>query len=89
MCWNVRHTTAMHPDQGCSIVAAAGYTVADGGKRKLPMKSAVDSKCTQLCGQMVSGRFCAKIVPVRVYPSGNRGNCIQMYAAVDEQSNKR
>lgn len=50
ICRNARHTTAMHPDQGHSIVEAAEYSVADGGEKKLPTKLAVDSKCIQLCG---------------------------------------
>ena len=89
LCGNSRHTTAMHPDsdQEHNSSAATGFTV-DGGEKKISTKSAVDSKCTQLCGQTFSGRSCAKVVPVRVYPSGKKEHSIQMYAIVDEQSNR-
>nr|XP_022331795.1 uncharacterized protein LOC111129629 [Crassostrea virginica] len=89
LCGNSRHTTAMHPDsdQEHNSSAATGFTV-DGGEKKISTKSEVDSKCTQLCGQTFSGRSCAKVVPVRVYPSEKKEHSIQMYAIVDEQSNR-
>ncbi|XP_056020363.1 uncharacterized protein LOC125680242 [Ostrea edulis] len=78
----------MHPDQGPSNVTASVSTVADGGERKLPTKSTVDSKCTELCEQTLSGRSCAKVVPVRVYPLGNKDSAVRMYAIIDEQNNR-
>ncbi|XP_056016958.1 uncharacterized protein LOC130053620 [Ostrea edulis] len=88
ICGNKRHATAMHPDQGPSNVTASVSTVADGGERKLPTKSTVDSKCTELCEQTLCGRSCAKVVPVRVYPLGNKDSAVRMYAIIDEQSNR-
>ena len=78
----------MHPDsdQEHNSSAATGFIV-NGGEKKISTKSAVDSKCTQLCEQTFSERSCAKVVPVRVFPSGKE-HSIQMYAIVDEQSNR-
>lgn len=75
LCGNARHTTAMYPDQGHSIAAAAGYSVADGGEKIVSISYSVN-KCS------------VDVVPVRVCPSGKKDNSIQMYAIADEQSSK-
>ena len=79
----------MHPDsdQKHNSLAATGFKV-ESGEKKISIKSAVDSKCTQRCAQTFSGRSCAKVVSDRVYPSGKKDNFIQMYAIVDEQSKR-
>lgn len=79
LCWNSRHTTAMHPDsdQDHNSSAATGFKV-DGGEKEISTKFAVDSICTQLCGQTFSGRSCAEVVPLRVYPTGKKEPSIQM-----------
>ena len=61
----------MHPDsdQEHNSLADTGFKI-DGGEKKMSTKSAVDSKCTLLCGQTLRGRSCTKVVLVRVYPSG-------------------
>ncbi|XP_056022091.1 uncharacterized protein LOC125651089 [Ostrea edulis] len=85
---NKRHATVMHPDQRPSNATTSVSTVADGGERNLPTKSTVDSKCTELCEQTLSGHSCTKVVPVRVYPLGNKDSAVRMYAIIDEQSNR-
>lgn len=60
---------------------------ADGGE-KTGRKTEVSNKCTELCGTTFSGRSCAKVLPVRVYPSFNSEQAIKVYAVIDEQSNR-
>lgn len=48
----------------------------------------VSSKCTEICGLGFTGKSCAKIILVRVYPKGREENAITTYAIFDDQSNK-
>ncbi|KAK7944540.1 hypothetical protein WMY93_000268 [Mugilogobius chulae] len=49
---------------------------------------AVVSKCTEVCGQSESPRSCSKICLVKAYPEGQKDRALNMYAVIDEQSNR-
>ncbi|XP_065944078.1 uncharacterized protein [Magallana gigas] len=99
LCGSSRHATALHIEQRNSEPKAAGRwdkehfqannnpRFADGGE-KTGRKTEVSNKCTELCGTTFSGRSCAKVLPVRVYPSFNSEQAIKVYAVIDEQSNR-
>ena len=50
----------------------------DSLEKEMSTKFAVDSICTQRCGQTFSGRSCTKVGPFCVYPTGKKEHSIQM-----------
>jgi hypothetical protein len=52
------------------------------------VKQKVDSKCTEICGENIVGKSCAKIMLVHVYTKDNPDHYVQCYATIDEQSNR-
>ncbi|XP_061170947.1 uncharacterized protein LOC133180435 [Saccostrea echinata] len=49
---------------------------------------AVNSKCTQICGQTFGGKSCAKTILVHVYPKHCPQKSVKIYAVIDDQSNR-
>lgn len=50
---------------------------------------AVGTHCTQICGGPgFTGRSCARIVPVRIYPEGHPEKSVLAYSMLDDQTNK-
>lgn len=94
VCGSSRHATALHIDQkkfepkaSCGWEKTeSGSGRVDGGERSA-RRTDVSNKCTELCGNNFSGRSCAKVLPVNVYPYGKRECAIKVYAIIDEQSN--
>ena len=51
--------------------------------------SIVTSNCIEVCSdQQLCGKSCAKIVPVNVYSKNNPHEIVQIYAILDDQSNR-
>jgi hypothetical protein len=48
----------------------------------------VNASCTEICGNKNTSKSCAKILPVNVYHKDNPENIVQMYAVIDDQSNR-
>lgn len=48
----------------------------------------VNSACTQICRKQFGGKSCSKTVLVRVYPQGEPQLAVNMYAVIDDQSNR-
>ena len=61
-----------------------------GGEKlnQVQKQESVESRCTELCGEHVRGKSCAKIVLVHVYKKDKPDNYVSCYAIVDEQSNR-
>ena len=53
---------------------------------KIPDNVPADSRCTQVCGKF--GKSCAKTILVRVYHEKDQVNFRELYAILDEQSNR-
>ncbi|XP_069105757.1 uncharacterized protein [Argopecten irradians] len=47
----------------------------------------VNTKCTTVCGNF-SGRSCAKVILVKVFPKHHPENAVEVYAILDDQSNQ-
>jgi hypothetical protein len=43
---------------------------------------------TEICGNKNTSKSCAKILPLNVYHKDNPENIVQMYAVIDDQSNR-
>ena len=48
----------------------------------------VNAKCTQICRGGVVGKSCAKMVLVKVFPSGKPEKAVKLYVIIDDQSNR-
>ncbi|VDI19287.1 Hypothetical predicted protein [Mytilus galloprovincialis] len=49
----------------------------------------VSSRCTEICGiPSFTGKSCAKILPVRIFPEGQSDKAVLAYAMLDDQSNR-
>ena len=49
----------------------------------------VNSLCTQICNSpKFKGKSCSKTLLVRVYPEGEQEKSMNVYAAIDDQSNR-
>ncbi|XP_071138882.1 uncharacterized protein [Mytilus edulis] len=82
-CGSNYHITAMH--------VTAKSTCPDGGEKSSDTTQnandqTVSSKCTLLCG--FSGKSCGKTVQVRVYPKNFPDKAVNVYAILDDQSNR-
>lgn len=85
-CESNQHCTAMHPDTTVSpTVPAATESDTEQQISSLPE---VTSRCTEICGEGLPARSCAKICLVRVFPQGQRERSVRMYAILDDQSNR-
>ncbi|XP_070198818.1 uncharacterized protein [Littorina saxatilis] len=48
----------------------------------------VNNRCTALCGSIDASRSCGKIVPVRIFSPSQPSKSMQVYAVIDDQSNR-
>lgn len=93
-CESRGHVTALHPGLSTWKSKASLPTSEHCGeedKADVPDATSnqdVTSACTQVCGEGLSARACAKICLVNVYPTGHREESKRMYAVLDEQSNR-
>ncbi|XP_052406346.1 uncharacterized protein LOC127952103 [Carassius gibelio] len=87
-CGSVAHVTALHPYSPTWKSKAFPSTSEDGGEEDKAEIREVKSTCTQVCGEGLSARTCAKICLVNVFPNGCKNESKRMYAILDEQSNR-
>ena len=87
-CESNRHVTALHPGPAPWLVKSSPSPSQDGGEDENPSNSDVTSKCTEVCGGGFSSKSCSKICLVKVYPAGCRNQIRNMYAILDDQSNR-
>lgn len=93
-CGSNRHPTALHFGNYDPVkVGSSNLVPAHGGERAKtevvespPL--AVTSNCTQICGEGFGGKSCAKTILVRVYPKEYPEKVKNMYAIIDDQSNR-
>ena len=83
-CHSERHVTALHvgspgktPPEEVELIDAHQY----GGE------TAVPSSCTEVCGNTMAGKSCARICLVNIYPNSQPENKIKAYVVIDDQSN--
>ncbi|XP_033759513.1 uncharacterized protein LOC117341759 [Pecten maximus] len=81
-CGSTRHSTALHDPINTSDKPRSPKP--QGGEQA----EKVTNKCTAICGEGVSGRSCAKTLLVDIYPEGQPGKSITVYAVLDDQSNR-
>lgn len=83
-CGSVNHSSAMHVTRQPS-----GRSTDNGGENSTQSSSRpVNTTCTQICGENVGGKSCAKTMLVRIYLNGKPEQAVQTYAIVDDQSNR-
>ena len=85
-CESEEHCTTMHPD---TTLSPAAFPVAEPHtEQQRSFPSEVTSRCTEVCGDGLPARSCAKICLVQVFPRGERERAVKMYAIIDDQSNR-
>jgi hypothetical protein len=102
-CGSSRHATALHlkryeesfqqakrPPQTTDSGERkeASPQTADSGEGNKTVDETVEAKCTSVCGDVFSGRSCAKMVLVNVSPIGHPEESVKVYAILDDQSNR-
>ena len=84
-CHSDKHVSALHaglPSQpNPSQPAAAVDAHQHGGE------PTVTSSCTEVCGDTIEARSCAKICLANIYADGQPENKIKAYVVIDDQSN--
>ncbi|RXN36772.1 hypothetical protein ROHU_002657 [Labeo rohita] len=87
-CGSTTHMTALHPYPPTWKSKSFPSTSEEGGEEDKVDIQEVKSTCTQVCGEGLSARTCAKICLVSVFPNGCKKESKRMYAILDEQSNR-
>ncbi|KAK7896234.1 hypothetical protein WMY93_021559 [Mugilogobius chulae] len=85
-CDSPKHISALHP--GPTPVPKTDTSQSPATEEQPESPPAVVSKCTEVCGQSESPRSCSKICLVKAYPEGQKDRALNMYAVIDEQSNR-
>ncbi|XP_077385858.1 uncharacterized protein LOC144023832 [Festucalex cinctus] len=89
-CNSDQHLSALHPGAPPWKPAPPKPSSEHGGEEKnedTPELS-VNSLCTEVCGDNLTGKSCSKICLVKVYPAKNPESAVTMYAMLDDQSNR-
>ena len=76
----------MHPD--ASLLAAVSPATEPDIEPQNNQPPEVTSRCTEVCGDGLPARSCAKICLVQVFRQGQRERSVKMYAILDDQSNR-
>ena len=87
VCRSKNHCTAIHVDRTASTSGDRSSVQSDGEESTVPKTKSVSTMCTDICGDF-KGKSCAKILPVLVYPKGDRNSALSIYAVFDDQSNQ-
>lgn len=87
-CESTNHVSALHPGPATWRFKPSVPATEHGGEEDETDSQEVTSKCTQVCGEGLSARTCAKICLVNVFPAGSKEESKKMYAILDEQSNR-
>ena len=85
-CGSSSHPSALHISSAAESKSQQSPPAASYGGESNP--TVVASKCTQICNQTFGGKSCAKTLLVTVFPNGHPEEGKQMYAMVDDQSNR-
>ena len=80
---NSDHVPALHEDKPANQTHTPSSPVQLGGE-----SSTVKTVCTQVCGDTVSNRSCAKMFLVRIFPVGQPQKGKLAYVILDDQSNQ-
>ncbi|KAK2895109.1 hypothetical protein Q8A73_014597 [Channa argus] len=76
----------LHPGQPPWTVKTSD--TEHGGEEEESTLPAVDSKCTDICGNSLSGRSYSKICLIQVYKNSQPNKVFTVYAILDDQSNR-
>lgn len=87
-CDSTSHVAALHPGPATWKSTSPSPNSERGREGDKADTQGVTSRCTQVCGEGVSARACAKICLVNVYPAGHRNESKTMYVILDDQSNR-
>lgn len=88
-CNSPKHISALHPGPApASKDATSEGDVQNKGEDQTETSPSVVSKCTEVCGLSNCPRSCSKICLVKVYQEGQKDRTFNMYAVIDEQSNR-
>ncbi|XP_060787651.1 uncharacterized protein LOC132892997 isoform X2 [Neoarius graeffei] len=88
-CESNNHVSALHPGPPLWSTKRSELAETDGGEGEEPAQpSEVNTNCTKICGEGCTGKSCAKICLVNVYPQGKPEMAVRMYAMLDDQSNR-
>ncbi len=60
----------------------------NGREKEGEPSPAVNSKCTEVCGESNGPRSCSKICLITVHPKGQLDRSVRLYAILDDQSNR-
>ncbi|XP_061170284.1 uncharacterized protein LOC133179579 [Saccostrea echinata] len=83
LCKSTTHSSALH-------VENHNYQNEDANNSERKHgEEVVRARCTDICGvPNFTGKSCARIVPVRIYPHNQPENAVLSYAMLDDQSNR-
>ena len=87
-CGNNRHVTAMHGDVPTKSHDGEIQIKSTNFTSKQHSTTIINSSCTEVCKYSYYGNSCAKILPVFVYPKGQREMSTKLYVMLDDQSNR-
>ncbi|XP_041424892.1 uncharacterized protein LOC121395423 [Xenopus laevis] len=87
-CKSDQHISALHPGPAPWTSETIVTVKEHGGEDNEPISSTVVSKCTEVCAEGTRPRSCSKICLVTVYPSNKPDCSVNMYAVLDDQSNR-
>jgi hypothetical protein len=89
-CGSERHPSVLHMDSGKRAEQSQRTETEYGGERTTPKSVSTDvsSNCTEVCGDSLSSKSCAKICLVKVYPPGKPELAKHVYVILDDQSNR-
>ena len=93
VCGNSRRATAMYLDRrpqksGSQSIHSERTSEDHGGEASQHNSGSVGTLFTKLCGNLICGRSCGKIILVDVFPTANPENQKRVYAVIDDQSNR-
>ena len=81
------HNNLLHVEkQQQQSAKTPSVNAAEGSKTEKAEN--VDSRCTQICKKQFSGKSCAKTILVKVYRKDCPGDATNVYAIIDDQSNR-
>ncbi|XP_073405860.1 uncharacterized protein [Dendrobates tinctorius] len=83
------HVQALHPYRPDSTRTPSS-TTSHGGEDAAQTAShtTISSSCTEVCGEGLWDKSCAKICLVNVYPNGHPEKAVKVYVLLDDQSNR-
>ncbi|XP_069809647.1 uncharacterized protein [Dendropsophus ebraccatus] len=90
-CDSENHVQALHPSQSSPTPPTDFPPLAKHGGENTDQAAkptTVSSSCTEVCGEDLCDKSCARICLVNVYPKGQPEKTVKVYAILDDQSNR-